>query len=121
MRLGRCPRSFRTTWRRWCAPAVLLVCTLGSAYASPSSTLPRHADESRIFELPPPKQVESSATVALPLVLAKSSRGEQLPPRHPEMLPEPRPNPKAVPISLDTVLRLARDQNGQVQLDRKST
>ena len=110
----------RPRWR--CAAALVAWCLqacLASA-AEPVVELPplrfRNEDPA------PVTAVTAPLRVPLPPLSVKYSRGPVIPVKAAEVLPTPTPlkhNDKAVPICLDTVMRLARDQNGLVRLARE--
>lgn len=111
-----CPR-----WR--CAS--ILLCALVAAAWPHARPAPAAGPE---FELPPlslrtqEPAVTPPLRVPLPPVSVKFSRGPVTPPKTTQVLLPPaavQRHDKAVPISLDTVLRLAQDQNGLVRLARE--
>ncbi len=121
---------------RACAPSLVMIALLGGAALRAQTPLPiireGPASMDRVETLPPllPRFAEPMTTQE-PLLLtappnSKRSRGEVIR-AHESVVVAPQPtttitrvlNVKSVPISLDAVLQLAQDQNGQIRLARE--
>lgn len=106
----------------------------------PAAQLAPVSQEPVIFPIPPrpvsqlPEQVpapevsQPAQRMPAPLSVTPTGTPEQLPPPRPSSpnnpsappgTGTPHATPKVVPINLDTVLRLANDQNGQIALARE--